>query len=227
MPVDDFRLVQSMWEWLSLSNLSGSVYHEPAWTEQSTARIRRTARALIVSGYARIWSGDTLIGCPVIRVDTRWFNTPRTAPTVLSGTPVGDPTALFLTVARRQRDVPRPLTGIHKIAVLSDDHQLAEIAAIAASLEGVDYRRFRSMTSGEVAALGRTVPWESDDEWQSWIDVIGRLWRAGSWTMEMRCHSRDGEPVGWTVWVIRADRTEHCIAALRCDAAVPAWGTAR
>lgn len=230
MSVDEFRLVESQWEWQSLSNLADSPYHDPAWTYQSVARIRLQARASVSCGYVRVWHSDTMIGCPVIRVNDRWFNSPRASPTVLSGPPVDEPSRHIMQSAAKVRDPGRELVGINGIVISHDTSQLAEIARAAQALDerAVSHRDHLSLTKTEITLLAKTIPWQTDDEWQHWVDVITRLWRAGSWKMTMRSHfDGDQQPIGFTIWIERPNGSTACLSALTCHAPVPAWASPR
>jgi hypothetical protein len=231
VPPDTLRVVTDQWEWANIARLAPTVYHEQSWTLASVIRLRTQLSVPISFGYVRVWAGDSLIGCPMIRVGDRWFNTPRAAPLVLVG-PAVDPMVALADAKARQGRHPK-LRG--KLELHDDTDVLRAIARTCATLEDrcVDTRRYRTMSGQEIDRMARSCRWASTADRAQWIAALKATWRAGCWVTEVHAHYDDaGEPIGYTVWVTRAfphDRgeTTECIGAIATFARAPAWCVSR
>lgn len=223
MPTEPWRLVTDRWEWASISHLAPTVYHELSWTVASVARIRTQTSLPVSFGYARVWVGaDTLVGCPLIRLGERWFNTPRAVPLVLTGTHVSASAAIQRAMDRVER-----LRG--RLVLHDDSSQVDEIerTRLALDVRTCDERTYRSMSNREIDTMVRSCRWNRRAVADEWSQALKAVWNAGSWTTEVHAHhDADGAVIGYTVWANRPPLVQ-CIAAATVGQRVPAWATVR
>src|SRR5687768_2535951 len=180
---ESVRLITDRSEWDSLSRLSGSIYHHYDWTAHTARRLEGFGP--VTFGYLRMWDGDSLIGCPVVKFCDRWFNTPRAVPAILSG---GEADAIAVVSAAHSK-----LLKMRGVNVDPDVGLLYEIAARRRRVErGEPVRVFKSMLPSEIKQMvgASSSPEPVQDVW---VQAVVWLWRA-AW--ETSVVSWNG---GWTI----------------------------
>jgi hypothetical protein len=218
------RVIDDTWSWSSLSRLAPTAYHDQAWTAQSVRRIQRRTRIPVAGMYVRVWSDDTLIGCPVIRVGPataplRMFNTPRAAPAILNGEPCDHPAATLIA----------GLAEFGSTLVVHDDK--VTLVAIAKELAFIerqadDFRQTRSWRPGDTRRVFHGYRWPDPKTRIDWDDSISALFRSSSWSTVMKIHTVAGDLVGWTVWADRPNGST-CLAAIHRDRRLHPWTSPR
>ena len=229
VPIEPLRMVTDQWEWASIAKLVPTVYHEQSWTLASVTRIRAQTSLPVSFGYARVWVSETMVGCPLIRLGNRWFNTPRAAPLVLQGTHLNAAAALKRACARDGDPVAARLR-LHKRLELHDDHELVagiERVRLALDVRTASRRTYRAMSSREIGAMVRSLHWSDPYTAEEWDAAVRACWKAGSWTTAVDVHRDDaGDTIGYTVWVSRSAGSE-CVAAALVGENTLAWTVSR
>lgn len=217
MATEPLRVITDRWEWASIAQLVPTVYHELSWTLASVDRLKDQYTLPIAFGYARVWVDDTLIGCPLIRLGDRWFNTPRSAPLVLRGVKLNASAALSRALARH----PRFVKDGDFLLDLHSDHELLESIERTRLLLVTTtprVRRYRAMSERELNAL--TAP-------PGWRAALRLTWRA-DWSTELHVHlDTDDNEHGYTVWAHRNGIAPECIGALAVNQPALEWTVSR
>jgi hypothetical protein len=227
--IEPLRVVTDQWEWASIAKLVPTVYHEQSWTMASVTRIRAQTSLPVSFGYARVWVAKTMVGCPLIRLGNRWFNTPRAAPLVLQGTNLNAAAALKRACSRSKDPIAARLRLDGHLELHDDQELVASIERTRLALDArtVHRRRYRAMSGREIDHMVRSLNWEDPYLAIEWAAAVRTCWRAGSWTTAVDVHHDDtGDTIGYTVWVSRPAGSE-CVAAAAVDEYAPAWTVSR
>lgn len=218
MDVEAVRFVEDPFEWSSITNRVGSLYHQWGWAEQSRRRVSRQLPHLTVdAAYLRIWEDDTLIAVPLILIDDIWYNAPRSIPMVISGPPI-DPTPVI--------DQAADWSGTD-IVVIDDGQQIARIVATAWELreDADEIIERRSFTPADAERMAEHLTFADERSAAVWFEAVAGLWQAG-WDCRLCEYRRHAAPIGWATVVLVADR-RVCVAAAHIEHVVAEWTSPR
>lgn len=216
--VEAARFVNDRYEWSSLAQRAPEVYHRWEWSEQSRRRVASLCPHLKVeSAYLRVWSGDALVAMPILLIDDIWYNTPRSTPLVLSGCH-GNPLA---AIDEATEDLGED------VVFIDDSDQLKVTTALEwrLNIDADDHRNRQSLIPSDLAEMRLRLRFADDQTSDIWFEAIQWLDRSGLKAKFIE-YRRNGEPVGWGVYVDHLDELV-CLAAAHVEFDVPAWTSER
>jgi len=218
MKVEEVRFVSDRYEWVSIACRAPSVYHRWEWAEQSRRRAAHLLPHLDVDvSYLRVWSGDTLVSCPMLMIDDVWFNVPRAVPLVVEGGPI-DPIRVIMDAASED----------FEIDLIDDSKQLDNIDAVEWELnaDADDTRSRQALAPPDVAIMRHRLTFPTEFDADTWFDALKWVERSGLadvWFVEFR---RNDEPIGWHTHTTHLGETV-VLAAAHVEHIVEPWTSQR
>ena len=228
LPVLEPKLIDERWEWASLAKLSPSIYADQVWTDHRVRRLQRMIGPRVESKLIRVWSDDSLVVCPLIVIhglkkdDQRWFNSPRSMPTVVSGPPLD-----FATMSSVVADAIPSLDRVHGPAVdneindrplfemTDDSEQIALLHADLAKLNETEPHRMFALDAEIMAEVKQLPNW--CNQFHEWVEMMNFLSRG--WSMTADVFRRQGRVDGLSINVNKHG-IDHPLSVLRRGAPV-------
>ena len=201
------RYITDRFEWESLVlTLGTDAFHHPSWALTSARRVGSLARRPCEASYLRVWSDDSLIAVPVIRLRGRRdltdevFNAPRCSPVVLTGSPM-EPDQIVDVIESEVVDDFTLHDDSKQRRMIAEIHEMLTEAAARS-------RSFSTIAPSDIAEMVATVHWDTPEDYHVWREGISAADRA-SWDLTFWRHlDARGNPIGWSATATVGARRE-------------------